>query len=416
LTVKEEGYEMSRFIINVLDSFGVGAMRDVPIVRPADIGANTAQHIIDSQPNIKIPTLEKLGLMNILNEETDRLTFSKKANYGKANLTHHGADSFLGHQEISGTTPKEPLNQAFNEVIDEVADHLKNKGYHVRYVGEKNEPKILVVNEVATVGDNLETDLGQVYNVSSALDDISFEEVIALGKTVREIVKVSRVITFGGHGIHLENLLAARKVIGEFAGVDAPESGVYNDGYHVIHLGYGIDPNVQIPTILDKAGIPVELFGKAADIIQTSSKKLFPGVDTETLYDQLIAEVKANEDGFFFINIQETDLAGHAEDVARYADRLEASDKKIAELLDHLNEGDILVVMADHGNDPTIGHSQHTREFVPLLVYSKGIEGKFIGERDTMADVAATAAEFFDVAMPQHGHSFLDKLNISGKE
>ena len=404
---------MSRFIINVLDSFGVGAMRDVPVVRPADIGSNTAKHIIEGVPSITIPTLEKLGLMNLLGFETDTLNYSEQANYGKANLTHHGADSFLGHQEISGTTPKEPLNQAFNEVIDEVAQHLKEKGYQVRYVGEKDEPKILVVNEVATVGDNLETDLGQVFNVSSALDDISFEEVTALGKAVREVVKVSRVITFGGHGIHLENLLAARKVIGKFAGVDAPESGVYDDDYHVIHLGYGIDPNVQIPTILDKAGISVELFGKAADIIQTSSTHLFPGVDTEELYDQLISEVKKNENGLFFLNIQETDLAGHAEDTARYADRLEVSDKKLAELLPYLNEGDILIVMADHGNDPTIGHSQHTREFVPLLVYSKGIEGKVIGERETMADVAATAAEFFHVEMPQHGQSFLDKLQLT---
>lgn len=401
---------MSRFIINVLDSFGVGAMRDVPLVRPADMGANTAQHIIDNVDTIKIPTLEKLGLMNLLGYETDTLKFSKTANYGKANLTHIGADSFLGHQEISGTTPKAPLNQAFNEVIDEVAQHLTEKGYQVRYVGEVDEPKILVVNEVATVGDNLETDLGQVFNVSSALDDISFEDVTALGKAVREVVKVSRVITFGGHGIHLANLLTARKVIGKFAGVDAPESGVYDDDYHVIHLGYGIDPNVQIPTILNKADISVELFGKAADIIQTSSQKLFPGVDTEYLYDQLISEVKINPDGLFFINIQETDLAGHAEDTDRYAERLEVSDQKLAELLPLLAEGDLLVVMADHGNDPTIGHSQHTREFVPLLVYGKGIEGKVIGERESMSDVAATAADFFKVTMPQHGQSFLSKL------
>ena len=402
---------MSRFIINVLDSFGVGAMRDVPLVRPADLGSNTAKHIIENVPTIAIPTLEKLGLMNVLEIETTQLKFSSAANYGKANLTHHGADSFLGHQEISGTTPKEPLNQAFNEVIDKVADHLKAKGYHVRYVGATNQPKILVVDEVATVGDNLETDLGQVFNVSAALDNISFEDLTTLGKAVREVVKVSRVIAFGGHGIHLADLLAARTVIGKFAGVDAPKSGVYNNDYHVIHLGYGIDPNVQIPTILDQAGIPVALFGKAADIIQTSSDRLFPGVDTEELYDKLIAEVKANENGLFFINIQETDLAGHAEDVEKYAERLEVSDKKIRELMLLLNEGDLLIVMADHGNDPTIGHSQHTREFVPLLVYSKGFEGKVIGERETMADVAATAAEFFNVEMPQNGRSFLSKLS-----
>lgn len=404
---------MSRFIINVLDGFGVGAMRDVSTVRPMDVNSNTAKHIIDSVPNINIPTLEKIGLMNILEFETERLKYSQLANYGKANLTHYGADSFLGHQEIAGTSPKKPLNQPFNDVIDDVASHLKNKGYSVRYVGGEDEPKILVVNEVATVGDNLETDLGQVFNVSSALDFISFDDLVELGKAVREVVKVSRVITFGGHGIGLSNLLEARKVIGEFAGVDAPESGVYINDYQVIHLGYGIDPTVQIPTILDRNGVYVALFGKAADIIQTSSKHLFPGVDTEELYSHLIKEVEKNENGFFFINIQETDLAGHAEDVNRYADRLELSDKKLNELIKYLNLGDILIVMADHGNDPTVGHSQHTREFVPLMIYSKNIQGKVIGERTTMADVAATAAEFFQVEKPQHGNSFFTKLNLS---
>jgi phosphopentomutase len=401
---------MSRFIINVLDSFGVGAMADVPTVRPADIGANTAKHIIENIPNIQIPTLAKLGLMNVLGFETDNLKFSATANYGKANLAHIGADSFLGHQEIAGTTPKEPLNQHFNEVIDDVAAHLKQKGYSVRYFGNDNEPKILIVNETATVGDNLETDLGQVFNVTAALDNIPFEQVIALGQAVREVVKVSRVIAFGGHGVTLSDLLNARKVIGEFAGVDAPDSGVYNNDYHVIHLGYGIDANVQIPTILDKANIPVALFGKAADIIQTNSSQLFPGVDTAELYDKLLTEVQKADAGLFIINIQETDLAGHAEDVARYANRLEASDQKLAQLLPLLAEGDVLIVMADHGNDPTIGHSQHTREFVPLLIYSKGINGRIIGIRATMADVAATAAEFFKVNRPQHGQSFLSLL------
>src|SRR5699024_7790948 len=114
--------------------------------------------------------------------------------------------------------------------------------------------------------------------------------------------------------------------------------------------------------------------------------------------------------GFFCLNIQETDLAGHGEDVDRYADRLEVSDKHIAELIPLLNKEDILIVTADHGNDPTIGHSQHTRERVPLLVYKKGLTGEKIGERDSMSDTAATAAEYFGVQNPQHGESYLELL------
>ena len=106
---------MSRFIVIVLDSFGVGAMADVAKVRPRDLGSTTAGHIIEKIPTIKLPTLEKLGLMNALGYEIGSHRFSKEANYGTANLAHHGADSFLGHQEIMGTTPKVPLIQPFNQ-------------------------------------------------------------------------------------------------------------------------------------------------------------------------------------------------------------------------------------------------------------------------------------------------------------
>lgn len=400
-----------RFIVIVLDSFGVGAMADVPKVRPADVNSNTALHIIEKKPEIQLPTLVQLGLMNTIGSESGRLKISKDANWGTSNLGHQGADSFLGHQEIMGTTPPIPLNQAFNEMINQVEKHLVDLNYHVRRVGEVNEPDILVVNESATVGDNLETDLGQVFNVSAALDLMPFLEVKQLGEAVREIVKVSRVIAFGGENITLDDLLAARKVVDDkFAGVDAPKSGVYKKGYQVIHLGYGIDKNVQIPTILDRAGIPVILAGKVADIVQTDSEYLYPGVDSDELFDEFIQALVEQPVGFFCLNIQETDLAGHAEDVNRYAERLEAADKRIGELIPLLNNNDLLIVTADHGNDPTIGHSQHTRERVPLLVWYNGLQGFKLGERSTMADTAATVADYFGVKSPQHGESYLNLM------
>src|SRR5690625_2884208 len=340
-----------RFVVIVLDSFGIGAMKDVPEVRPADMGSNTALHILQKNPSIHIPTLIQLGLMNAIGEETKNLFFSKEANWGTSNLGHVGADSFLGHQEIMGTTPPIPLNQPFNEMIDTVEAHLLQNGYMVRRVGKVDEPQILVVNESATVGDNLETDLGQVFNVSACLDIMSFSKVKELGACVREVVKVSRVIAFGGEDIVLSDLLDARKIKEDkFSGVDAPESGVYDKGYQVIHLGYGIDKNVQIPTILDKENIPVVLAGKVADIVQTDSEYLYPGVDSDYLFYQFNEAISKIDYGFFCLNIQETDLAGHGEDVDRYADRLEVSDQHIAELIPLLNEEDILVVTADHGN------------------------------------------------------------------
>lgn len=402
---------MGRFIVIVLDSFAVGAMKDVPDVREQDIGSNTALHIIQNYPSINIPHLLKLGLMNAVGKEWERFTFSETANWGTSDLSHQGADSFLGHQEIMGTIPPIPFNAPFSESIDQVKNHLEEKGYAVKKVGTEDEPNILVVNDCATVGDNLETDLGQVYNVSGALDLITFEELTNIGRAVREVVHVSRVITFGGKNIDLNNLMNARKVIkNTYAGVDAPESGVYDKGYQVIHLGYGIDPNVQIPTILDSNNIDVSLIGKVADIVQTKSDRLFPGVDTQELFNRLFEQIDDIKQGFICLNIQETDLAGHAEDVERYANRLEVSDQNIGRLIKKLTDKDILIVMADHGNDPTIGHSQHTRERVPLLIYSKGIENKHIGNRKTLSDIAATVSDYFDVKKPANGESFLNLI------
>jgi phosphopentomutase len=401
--------QLGRFIVVVLDSFGVGTMEDVPAVRPRDIGANTCKHILEARPKLHLHTLEKLGLMNALGEEIGTMKFSPTALYGTSDLMHEGGDTFLGHQEIMGTLPKRPLIQAFNEVIDDVYHALIENGYEVKYVGEK--VKLLLVNNCITVGDNLETDLGQVYNVTGCLDFIDFAGITAIGKIVRSVVKVSRVIAFGGEGITIDHLLAAiGERNGRYIGVDAPKSGVYKKGYQVIHLGYGIDANVQVPTILGEQGIPVALIGKVADIVENTYGVSIPGVDSAWLFEQTIAQIKKLAHGFVCLNIQETDLAGHAENVDRYADRLAISDYYLGQLITELSEEDLLLVMADHGNDPTIGHSNHTREKVPLLIYKKGRPAKFIGHRKTMSDVGATVADYFNAKSPQNGKSFLSLL------
>ena len=123
-----------------------------------------------------------------------------------------------------------------------------------------------------------------------------------------------------------------------------------------------------------------------------------------------IEDIKENDQGFFFINIQETDLSGHAEDADRYIDIVNKADVRLKEMIKLLNDDDILVVMADHGNDPFIGHSRHTRERVPLLIKIKNNQSLInIGNRSTMADVGATAAEYFNTKI-ENGTSFLDLL------
>ena len=401
---------MSKFGVIVLDGFGVGAMEDVPQVRPNDVGSNTALNIIKAEPNIDISNLERLGLINAIGVERGRHIFSSDANWGTALLKHHGADSYLGHQEIMGTNPPMPLLQPFNEVIDQVEKQVKEDGFAVKRYGDPGL-EILVVNNCATVADNLEADPGQVYNITATLDKMSFAEITKLGESVRKVVKVSRVIAFGGSNVTIDNILDARHIKKEkYVGISAPESGVYKKNYHVVHLGYGINPKVQLASILIRHGIDVALIGKASDIVRGDTDRRFPGVDSNYLFDRFMDQAKEISNGLIFMNIQETDLAGHSEDTDHYANILEIVNRRLPEAEQYFTGDDILIVMADHGDDPTIGHAQHTREKVPLLIYKENVHYKYVGERESLSDVGATGAEFFGVEMPQNGTSFLNRI------
>lgn len=398
-------------MIIVLDGFGVGQMPDVPRVRPQDTGADTWGHILDAVSDIKLPTLERLGLMNIIDRESVYMKASPSAIYGRSMLTHYGADTFFGHQEIVGTKYRIPFIEPFKNKIEKVREVLQENGYAVReYKGDRE--KILIVEDAVTVADNIECDPGQAFNVTAALDIIPFEEELKIGRLVRSVSTVPRVITFGGRNTSLEKILSALEEHDNgYIGINAPESGVYDNDYHCVHMGYGVDPDVQAPSIIGRVGLPSILLGKAADVIQNPFGQSFSIVETGEVLDKMIDVIRNTPEGFICCNVQETDLSGHQESVEKYARILRIADRKIGEILDVVDEGDILVVMADHGNDPTIGHPHHTREYVPLMIYGKDLLPGTIGIRKTMSDVGATATDFFNLSSTENGTSFLPRLH-----
>ncbi|MGL5099691.1 MAG: phosphopentomutase, partial [Fusobacteriaceae bacterium] len=229
---------MKRFIILVLDSFGIGEMADVKIERPQDIGANTYRSVLQKNPHLKLENLQKLGLANAADLEIGDMYFQKGANFGTNNLKHYGCDTFYGHHELMGTDPKKPLEEPFKNNIESVEKALIEKGYQVQRFGEGE--KILVVDDAISIGDNLEADLGQVYNITGSFQKVTYEELLQVGKIVRAVVKVPRVIAFGGMKATIETIKLAYKSKGNFAGVSAPLSKVYEAGYKVLHMGYGI--------------------------------------------------------------------------------------------------------------------------------------------------------------------------------
>lgn len=402
---------MGNFLVIVLDGFGVGQMPDVPEVRPTDIGANTCVHIFETNPDLKLPNLASLGLANVVRREFPGLPSSDIATYGRSKLMHDGADTFFGHQEIMGTKPPKPKTEAIQSHIDEIASKLRDAGFKVRiYTDEKLGLRLLIVNEAVTVADNVECDPGQAWNVTAAIDDVDFGTELEIGRIVRGVAKIPRVIVFGGRQVHLPSLLSAIEIHGDLIGVNAPKSGVYVHDYHCIHMGYGVDEKVQVPYILGSHGIDVHLLGKVADVCANKFGESESIVDTAEVLNRTLEVLKSSKNTFICTNVQETDLCGHRQNSAAYADRLRVADECIGRIRQALTPDDYMIVMADHGNDPTIGHPHHTREYVPLLISYAGAKPGNIGTRDTESDVGATVADFFDVEAPQNGTSFLSLI------
>jgi phosphopentomutase len=397
-----------RAIVIILDSLGAGFMEDVRETRPRDVGANTFYHILDQAEEISIPHFEQLGINRIVRHPRLKET-GAIASYGTLKLMHFGADSFQGHNEIMGTVPKEPFTTPLETVTDEVRKALEAEGYHTE-IPDPDLPYILV-NGLVIVANNIETDFGQIYNVSAPLDEISFEEVLKIGKIVRATVKVNRVIALGGENMTPEQLRkAVEKRADGLVGVNSPKSGVYNQGYMCRHLGYGIDPDMQAANILVKAGKEVTLIGKMQDVIDCDGAVKIPAVDTDLVMNSVLESMERMQEGFIAATVQETDIAGHLQDVDRYAKQISLVDRYLEKVLAQMTEEDLLILSADHGNDPTIGHSQHTRENVFLLVYSKKFRGTYLGDRDSLSDIAATVTHFFQAMPPENGKSFYPLL------
>ena len=399
---------MSRFVIVVLDGFGVGEMPDVSVNRPHDVGANTAVSLINHYPKESLPCLESLGLINITQSNSSVMKCNPFANVGRAMLEHEGGDTFMGHQEIMGTKPKSPLVKPFSESIHQIESALLKAKLCVKRI-EQDGLELLFVNGCITIGDNLEADLGQVYNISGNLSEISFDDLLEIGCIVRRYNSVGRNIVFGGLLVSSDQLLNAVEVKdGKYIGVNAPRSGAYNNGFQVMHLGYGVDTSSQVPELIHQRGVKTTLIGKVADIVgNCHGVNHMQMVDTQSIMDKSLCEIENNKNGFFCINVQETDLSGHQENALRYWNTLKVADVGLSKIISILESDDILIVMADHGNDPLIGHGKHTREYVPLMIYKNGITGVELGIRKTMSDVGATVCDYFSADLPENGKSFL---------
>lgn len=390
---------MSTTVIVVIDGFGIGAMPDAGALRPGDLTADTCGHVLDrcrtslGRP-LRLPALGTLGLGLVHPHPDLARRTSRPVAAGRAALGYPGADTFAGHQTMMGADFSRVIVAPLAGHQDEVSGALKSAGHLVEPL--RGQP-LLVVDGAVLVHDNLEADPGINWNASGRLDDLSFDRILSIARTVREVAPVARVIAVGGHA---DGALATyvRDGDGGAVGLDTPATGFYrNGGLQVRHLGVDLDHTGQLPDIAARAGVPVTLVGKAADILACEAAVRRPAVATAEVLEHTLAAVRGGlggRGGLVVANVQESDLAGHQQDTGRYGSVLEQVDAGLAELTGLLTApSDRLIVTADHGNDPTIGHAYHTREYVPVLIHRPDAAGiELLPDAATLADVGATAA------------------------
>ncbi len=384
-----------RIFLIVLDSLGVGEALDANQYN--DNGANTLKHIMDNY-DLFIPNLEKLGFVNTINmsdkEDVD-------AYYTIAKPTNAGKDSLTSHYELMGirsTTPFKLFSEkAFPRDLLEKIEDATGK----RVIGNK------VVN-----GEQIINELGErhlsygsliIYTSSdSTLQVAAHEDVVPIPKlyqycekirkiTLADEYKVARVIARPFNGKPGKFKFTQDRC--DYA-VKPPKRSVLNSlkdsGYSVISIG-------KISDIFDGEGI--------TKIVKSSNNN----VDTITKLTDIMSK-KFN--GLCFANLSDFDsLYGHTRDVDGYAKSIEEFDVEIPLILNKLENDDLLIITADHGNDPTFPGNSHTRENVPVIIFGRRFkEPKKLNPLNTMADIGATIADNFEVEKPEIGTSFLDKL------
>ena len=390
-----------RIFTVVIDSLGAGEMPDAASY--GDAGTDTLGHIAANVEEFKIPNLQKLGIANLKDLAGIAPVEKTLAYYGKLREASNGKDTMTGHWEMMGlhiTTPFKTFTETGfpKELIDELS---KRTGRTI--IGNKSASGTEILDELAE--EEIATGHMIVYtSADSVLQICGNEETFGLDELYR-CCEIAREITMKDEW--KVGRVIARPYVGKKKGEFKRTSNRHD---------YALKPYGRTAlNALKDAGLDVISVGKIFDIFDgegiTESNKSKSSVHG---MEQTIEIAKRDFEGFCFVNLVDFDaLWGHRRDVKGYAQELEKFDVKLGELLGKLKEDDLLIITADHGNDPTHTGTDHTRERVPFLAYSPSMkEAGELEETDTFAIIGATIADNFGVKMPEGtiGHSILDKL------
>ncbi|TKI55905.1 phosphopentomutase [Brevibacillus antibioticus] len=389
--------QYSRVFLIVMDSVGIGEQPDAPKFN--DAGANTLGHIAERVAGFSLPNLQKLGLGNIAPLQNVTPATTPMAHYGKMQEISMGKDTTTGHWEIMGLHVSTPFNtypDGFpQELISEFEQRIGRK-----VLGNKVASGTDILDELGE--EHMNTGAVIVYTSADSVFQVAAHEEVVPLEELYHICEVARELT-------LRDEFAVTRVIARpFVGQPGNFSRTAN------RHDYSVKP--FSPTVMNRlqdANLASIAIGKISDIYAeegvTQSIRTKDNMDG---VDQILGTMKQSFTGLSFVNLVDFDAKfGHRRDPEGYGQALMEFDARIPELLEALQENDLLVITADHGNDPVHHGSDHTREYVPLLVYHKGIQaGQHLGIRETFADLGATIADNFGVTAPVIGKSFLNHL------
>ncbi|SEN20907.1 phosphopentomutase [Lihuaxuella thermophila] len=387
-----------RVTLIVLDSVGIGALPDAE--EYGDAGAHTLGHIADHQNGLHLPHLERLGLGNIEPVKGVQPVRSPGAFYGKMSEISKGKDTTTGHWEFMGIYTDKPFKTYPEGFPQELIRAFEEKTGR-KVIGNKPASGTEIIAELGE--EHMKTGSLIVYTSADSVFQIAaHEEIVPLDELYR-ICEIARELTLD------EKYSVVRVIARPFVGEPGNFTRTAN------RRDYSVKPPARtVLNHLQDAGLDVIGIGKISDIYagvgitrSIHTKSNMDGVD------QLLNVLAEPFHGLAFINLVDFDAKyGHRRDPVGYARALEEFDARVPEILEALDDKDLLIITADHGNDPTHHGTDHTREYTPLLVYGKGLarEGKWLGLRETFADVGATIADNFNVQSPAIGTSFLREL------
>ncbi len=387
---------MNNFTIVVLDGLGIGELPDAAYYK--DQGSDTLGNMARKLGGLKLPNLQNLGLGNINHIDGVPPVENPLASFGKMAEKSLGKDSTTGHWELGGiiTTKEFPVypNGFPKEVIDKFISEAKLDGILGNTVASGTQ----IIEELGE--EHIRTGFPIVYTSADSVFQIAMHEDIIPIERQYEICKIAREkVLIGKHEV-------GRIIDRPFITVDGKFKRTTN------RKDFSVDP--PLPTILNyalEAGIETYAIGKVNDLFNYNGiKHQLKTKSNDEGIDKIVSTNKSVSNSFLFANLVDFDVYyGHRNDAEGYHKSLKAFDNRLPEIIDSMDETDHLLLTADHGNDPTDISTDHTREYVPILWFTKNAKGRNLGTRETFADLAQTVAHFFKLNNALSGKSFLNE-------